>query len=48
MIEASYEHTPAYLGVAVQAAGGGQPERILVWVLAQRGCRLISFTQHAA
>jgi hypothetical protein len=34
--------------VARQAAAPGQPERILVWVLAQRGCRLISFTQRGA
>ena len=47
IIEASYEGRPAYLGVAYQAAVGAERPRVLVWVLAQRDCELISFTQQA-
>jgi hypothetical protein len=46
IIEASYEGKPAYLGLAYQTAGPGR-DRVLVWVLAQRDCSLISFTQRA-
>jgi hypothetical protein len=44
IIEATYEGTPAYLGVAAQRPPGEAEGRILVWVLT-RDCGLISFTQ---
>ena len=45
VIEATYQGTPAYLGVARQTPPGEASDRILVWVLARDACELISFTQ---
>jgi hypothetical protein len=48
LIEASYEGTPAYVAVFVESPGAGQPpDKVVVWVVAKEGCRLLSGVQEA-
>ncbi len=45
LIRARFEGTPAYLGVYLESPGGGQPpNRVVIWVVATRDCRILSFS----
>lgn len=48
LITASYEGTPAYLGVYLESPGAGQPPtKVVVWVAAKQGCRILAFSQRS-
>jgi hypothetical protein len=46
VIEATFQGTPADLGVYRLPGSGGGSDRIVVWVVARKGCSVLSFTQH--
>ncbi len=44
IIDAKFNGQPAYLGVFLESAGAGQPpSKVIVWIVAKRGCTLLSF-----
>ncbi|MGH2579602.1 MAG: anti-sigma factor family protein [Actinomycetota bacterium] len=45
LIQATFEGTPAYLGVYRESPGAGQPaDRIVIWVVDRRDCSILSFS----
>ncbi|HEX9124685.1 MAG TPA: zf-HC2 domain-containing protein [Actinomycetota bacterium] len=45
LIRTRFEGTPAYLGVYLAGPGAGQPpSKVVIWVAAQQGCRILSFS----
>jgi hypothetical protein len=46
IVEARFSGTAADLGVYRVPGTGGGPDRVVVWVVAQKDCSVLSFTQH--
>jgi len=45
LIQATFEGTPAYLGVYRESPGAGQPaDRIVIWVVARKDCSTLSYS----
>lgn len=45
LIRARFDGRPAYLGVYLESPGAGQPpNRVVIWVVATRDCRILSFS----
>lgn len=45
LIRARFDGKPAYLGVYLESPGGGQPpNRVVIWVVATKDCRILSFS----
>ena len=45
LIRARFDGNPAYLGVYLESPGGGQPpNRVVIWVVATKDCRILSFS----
>jgi hypothetical protein len=46
LIQARFQGTPAYVAVFLQGPGANQPpDKVTVWVVAKKGCRILSFVQ---
>jgi anti-sigma factor RsiW len=46
LIQARFQGAPAYIAVFVQGARANRPaDKVTVWVVARRGCRILSFVQ---
>lgn len=44
LIQATYQGTPAYIGVYVESSGAGQAAtKAVVWVVAQKGCSVLAY-----
>ena len=44
LIEAKFQGTPAYLGVFLESPKAGQPDQVVIWVVAQKDCSILSFS----
>lgn len=45
LIRARFDGKPAYLGVYLESPGAGRPpNRVVIWVVATRDCRILSFS----
>jgi hypothetical protein len=45
LIQATFQGTPAYLGVYQESPGAGQPaDRIVIWVVAKQDCSTLSYS----
>lgn len=48
LIEARYGRTPAYFAVFLESPGAGQPpDTAVVWVVARRDCRILTFASQS-
>jgi hypothetical protein len=45
LIQATFQGTPAYLGIYQESPGAGQPaDRIVIWVVARQDCSTLSYS----